>query len=131
MHRSLELRGPEIRVYPFFVLLSCFPRILAQAQSNAGPLPTSGASNGSPRIEIGVPLVDPKFSIKATANEAVRQKDGGYEVITFRGNVSLKQGPFTPRPQMKRRYGSIRRSLTQFFKTTRVSTLSRLAARAR
>jgi hypothetical protein len=50
--------------------------------------------NGVPRVEIGVPLVDPKFSIKASANEAVRQTDGGYEVITFRGNVRIAQGLF-------------------------------------
>jgi hypothetical protein len=46
------------------------------------------------QVELGVPLIDPKFSISATANEGRKQTQGGYEVITLKGEVRIKQGPF-------------------------------------
>lgn len=88
--RSVHVLWKALLLFVYLTSFCSYP-FATHAQS---PSDTLRQTSAVPRIEIGVPLVDPKFSIRATANEAVRQKEGGYEVITFRGNVRIAQGPF-------------------------------------
>ncbi|MFN8742472.1 MAG: organic solvent tolerance protein OstA [Pirellula sp.] len=91
-----RLKCALIRTLPlaYLIALHLFLGLSTFGQSLVDPVRNQATTEKVPRVEIGVPLVDPKFSIKASANEAVRQTDGGYEVITFKGNVRIAQGPF-------------------------------------
>ncbi len=45
--------------------------------------------------EIGVPLSDPKFGIRVFAHNAIKQKQGVYDVYTLTGDCRIYQGSFS------------------------------------